>query len=196
MKLPSMRNPFSIALCSLAAGPAIAADLNVTVQLPQLDTAEYHRPYVAVWLEREDRSVASNLAVWYQQKRGGPGPAGAAPAAPAGAPAGAPAPEGGTKWLPDLRQWWRRSGRELSVPVDGVTGATRPVGEHQLNFTQGKAPLGTLAAGKYKLVVEAAREDGGRELLDIPFEWPVTAETPLKAQGKSELGAVTLQLKP
>jgi hypothetical protein len=194
MKLPSMRNPFAIAICSLASGPALAADLDISVQIPQLDTAEYHRPYVAIWLEREDRSVASNLAVWYQQKKGGPG--GMAP--PAGGASGpqAAAVEGGTKWLPDLRQWWRRSGREMNVPADGVTGATRPVGEHSLSFSQGKAPLGTLAAGKYKLVVEAAREDGGRELVDIPFEWPVTAATPLKTQGKSELGAVTLLLKP
>ena len=187
MKLPSMRNPFSVALCGLTATPALAADLSVTLQVPPIDTAEYHRPYVAVWLEREDRSVASQLALWYQQKRGGP----AAAAPPMG-----PAAEGGTKWLPDLRQWWRRGGREMSLPADGVTGATRAVGEYELSFSQGKAPLGDLTPGAYKLVVEAAREDGGREVLDIPFQWPVKTTTPLKAQGKSELGAVTLLLKP
>ena len=202
MKLPSMRTPFSIAVCGLSAAPAVAADLDVSVQIPQLDVAEYHRPYVAVWLEREDRSVAGNLAVWYQVKRGG-GPGG--PGGPAAAPAGdapkGPAPqagggEGGTKWLPDLRQWWRRTGRELSVPIDGVTGATRPVGEHKLSFSTGKAPLAELAPGKYKLVVEAAREDGGRELVDIPFEWPASGKQDLKAQGKSELGTITLAIKP
>jgi hypothetical protein len=174
MKLPSMRTPLSIAVCGLSAAPAMAADLDVSVQIPQLDVAEYHRPYVAVWL-----------------KRGG-GPGGPAAAAAGDAPKG-PAPqagggEGGTKWLPDLRQWWRRTGRELTVPIDGVTGATRPVGEHKLSFSTGKAPLAELAPGKYKLVVEAAREDGGRELVDIPFEWP--------AAGKSELGAITLAIKP
>jgi hypothetical protein len=197
------RTQLSLALCSLAAAPAaIAADLDVSVQIPQLDVAEYHRPYVAIWLEREDRSVAGNLAVWYSQKKGGGGPGGPGGPAPAdakpaeGKPAQAGGGEGGTKWLPDLRQWWRRSGRELSMPIDGVSGATRPVGEQKLSFKVGSAPLAELAPGKYKLMVEAAREDGGRELLDIPFEWPVTAEMPLKAQGKSELGAVSLQLKP
>lgn len=200
MKLTPQRTPFALALCGLAAAPAaIAADLDISVQIPQLDVAEYHRPYVAIWLEREDRSVAGNLAVWYSQKKGG------APAGPAAAnakpvegkpPAQAGGGEGGTKWLPDLRQWWRRSGRELSMPIDGVSGATRPVGEQKLSFKTGTAPLAELAPGQYKLMVEAAREDGGRELLDIPFEWPVTAATPLKAQGKSELGAVSLQLKP
>jgi len=105
------------------------------------------------------------------------------------------AAEGGTKWLPDLRQWWRRTGRELSVPVDGVTGATRAPGTHTASFVAGQAPLGSLAAGKYKLVVEAAREEGGRELVDIPFEWPAAAAQPLKVQGKSELGVVTLTPK-
>lgn len=201
MKRTPQRTPFALALCSLAAAPAtMAAGLDVSVQIPQLDVAEYHRPYVAIWLEREDHSVAGNLAVWYSQKKGGGGPGGPG-AAPADAKPseGKPAQaggEGGTKWLPDLRQWWRRSGRELSMPIDGVSGATRPVGEQKLSFTVGSAPLAELAPGKYKLMVEAAREDGGRELLDIPFEWPVTAATPLKAQGKSELGAVSLQLKP
>ena len=199
------RTPLSLAICSLAAAPAaMAAGLDVSVQIPQLDVAEYHRPYVAIWLEREDRSVAGNLAVWYSQKRGGGGPAGAAAPADAKPTEGKPADgkpamaggEGGTKWLPDLRQWWRRSGRELSLPLDGVSGATRPVGEQKLSFTVGTPPLAELAPGKYKLMVEAAREDGGREVLDVPFEWPVTAATPLKAQGKSELGAVSLQLKP
>jgi hypothetical protein len=196
------RTQFSLALCSLAAAPAMAmaADLDISVQLPQLDVAEYHRPYVAIWLEREDHSVASNLALWYSQKRGGgPGGPGGPPPADGAKPAEgkvAGGGEGGTKWLPDLRQWWRRSGREISVPIDGVTGATRPVGEQKLSFSTGKAPLAELAPGQYKMLVEAAREDGGREIVEVPFEWPITAETPLKAQGKSELGAVTLLLKP
>lgn len=194
------RTAFSLALCSLSAAPAaMAADLDISVQIPQLDVAEYHRPYVAIWLEREDRSVAANLAIWYSQKKGGGGP-GAAPPAGDAKPGDAKPPqaggEGGTKWLPDLRQFWRRSGRELSLPVDGVSGATRPVGEQKLSFKTGTAPLAELAPGKYKLLVEAAREDGGRELLDIAFEWPVSAPTPLTAQGKSELGAVSLLLKP
>ncbi|MDO9453821.1 MAG: DUF2271 domain-containing protein [Stagnimonas sp.] len=190
MRTPQLSS-FALALSGgLLAGPASAAGLDIRIQIPQLDVAEYHRPYVAVWVEREDRSVAANLSVWYQQKRAA-APAAAAPAA------GAPPQgnEGGTKWLPDLRQWWRRGGRELSLPVDGLSGATRPVGEHDLQFGDGKTPLPALPAGKYKLMVEAAREEGGRELVEIPFEWPAKAGTPLKAQGKSELGAVSLVVK-
>ncbi|WP_049623209.1 DUF2271 domain-containing protein [Frateuria defendens] len=160
----------------LLATPALAADLDVTVQIPQLDVAEYHRPYTAVWIEREDHGVAAQLALWYAQKESKEG--------------------AGTKWLPELRQWWRRGGRDLQLPVDGVSGATRPAGEQHLKFVQGKAPLGALAPGKYTLVVEAAREAGGREVVRVPFEWPTTAHRELAAQGSTELGAVKLDLAP
>ncbi len=82
------------------------------------------------------------------------------------------------------------------MPADGISGATRPVGEHQIVFSDGKAPLGKLAEGKYELVVEAAREVGGRELLRIPFEWPPKAPVTLDAKGESELGTVSLKLTP
>lgn len=160
----------------LLAAPVAAADLNVTVQISQLNVAEYHRPYTAVWVEREDHSVAAQLAVWYAQKESKEG--------------------AGTKWLPELRQWWRRGGRELQMPVDGVSGATRPAGDQKLSFHEGKAPLAELAPGKYELVVEAAREVGGREVVRVPFTWPATAPQQLAGQGSSELGAVKVDLAP
>lgn len=105
-------------------------------------------------------------------------------------------PKYGTKWLPDLRQWWRKSGRTLDVPVDGVTGPTRPAGAHALSFTDTKGALKSLPAGQYTLVVEAAREVGGRELVKVPFTWPATSSQTAKASGSSELGAVSLVAKP
>lgn len=160
----------------MLAAPLAAAELNLTVQIPEQKVAEYHRPYTAIWIERADHSVAAQLAVWYSQKDSKEG--------------------AGSKWLPDMRQWWRRGGRELTLPVDGVSGATRPAGQHQLTFVDGKAPLGTLAAGDYILVVEAAREVGGREVVRVPFSWPGTATQHLSAQGSSELGAVSLDINP
>jgi len=172
-----MRVTLTIALSGLlATSPAYATTLDINVEVPKLNVAEYHRPYVAVWLEGADQKVAANLAVWYQQTGNSEGH--------------------GTKWLPDLRQWWRKSGRELKVPVDGVTGPTRPVGTHALSFTDRQPALKALAPGNYTLVVEAAREVGGRELVKIPFTWPATAPQTGKAQGSTELGLVTLSSKP
>jgi hypothetical protein len=166
----------------LATRSAFAATAQLTVQIPRLDVAEYHRPYVAVWIEREDHSVAANLAVWYQANEGKDAKSGKA--------------ESGAKWLGELRQWWRRSGREQILPIDGVSGATRPAGQQQLAFSSDKPPLAGLAPGEYKLIVEAARETGGHELLSIPFAWPPKDTQHLLAQGSNELGALRFDLNP
>jgi hypothetical protein len=153
-------------------GAAQAADLSLNVEIPQLPVAEYHRPYVAIWIEGADQTIAANLAVWYQVRGDH------------------------TKWLPDLRQWWRRGGRDVKVPVDGLTGATRPVGQHLLKFDAAQAPLAGLKPGQYTVVVEAVREVGGREAVRIPFEWPIKAAKRESASGSKELGAVALSLNP
>jgi hypothetical protein len=167
---------FAGVVMSLAlTAPVAAAELNIKLEVPRLDVAEYHRPYIAVWVENPDQSTATHLAVWYQTDS---------------------KKEDGTQWLKDLRQWWRRGGRELQMPVDGVTGATRPAGVHALNFKNTDKQLAKLAPGKYNLVVEATREVGGRELLRLPFEWPGTQKQQTTATGKTELGAVTLNVTP
>ena len=70
------------------------------------------------------------------------------------------------------------------------------IGKHTLDFSESSAPLGKLPAGAYQLMVEAAREGGGRELLSIPFQWPPKAAQQLVAQGQSELGQISIELKP
>jgi hypothetical protein len=166
-----MNRTLSFTAAALFAPPAAAASLTVTVEIPRLTVAEYHRPYVALWVEDAAGKVAGNLGVWYQVDH----------------------PEGeGPKWLADLRTWWRRTGRSLTVPADGLTGPTRPPGTHTLTVANDSPPLGALAPGNYQLRVEAAREVGGRELVTIPFSWPLTAAKPLEANGSAELGRVTL----
>ncbi len=159
----------------LASLSTIASELQVSVEIPRLNVAEYHRPYVAIWIENHDRSSITNLAVWYDVKMQN---------------------KEGEKWLKDMVQWWRRSGRSLSMPVDGVSGATRAPGKHEVSFQVGAAPLGELSAGEYKLIVEASREVGGRELVQIPFVWPVKDTQNLKGNGSSELGEVRVVITP
>ncbi|WP_022682997.1 DUF2271 domain-containing protein [Sphingobium bisphenolivorans] len=153
-----------------AALPAQAQTMNVTVNIPRLSVAEYHRPYVAIWLEKEG-AAPRTLSVWYDVDK---------------------AKGEGTKWLRDVRQWWRVSGRSMSFPADGVSGATRAPGDQKIAFTAGRGPLGQLAAGNYTLVVEAAREVGGRELVRLPFAWPPKPGAVVRGKGNSELGAISL----
>ena len=142
--------------------PASAS--TVTVTIPRLNVAEYHRPYVAVWLEPQGGGAARTLAVWYDVKKGGQEP--------------------GTKWLSDLRAWWRKGGRSLKLPANGVSGATRAPGAHAIPLPADLKP------GAYVLNVEAARETGGRELVTVPLTVPAPRGS---GAGKSELGAVTIR---
>ena len=170
-----MRVFLSATLTGVLAAPALSAEIAISVDIPRLSVAEYHRPYVALWLERPDQSFVGNIAVWYDLKL---------------------KDNEGTKWLKDLRQWWRRSGRELNLPVDGLSTATRPPGLHKIVVGTDKAPFSGLPAGEYHLVIEAAREVGGRESLRIPFQWPSQGPNLQTVQGLTELGAVTLDVTP
>lgn len=154
--------------------PALATDpktMDVTITIPQLKVAEYHKPYVAIWVEKAG-STAKTVAVWYDHDMKA---------------------NEGTKWLRDVRQWWRASGRSMKFPANGVTGATRGPGAQKISFS--RAQLGATAPGEYVLVIEAAREVGGRELLRIPFTWPAKAGAGGRVAGKTELGAVSVAFR-
>ena len=160
----------TLAATALAAGsvaaPVMAADLNVSIEIPRLSVAAYHRPYVAVWIERPDNTAVRTLAVWYEVSNTAEG----------------------KDWLKDMRTWWRRGGRAMTMPADGISSATKAPGTHTVRVPG--ARLSNLPAGDYVLVVEAARELGGREAVRVPFRWgaPNTA----RASGSNELGAVSV----
>ena len=155
------------AALSAVAAPALAADLTVTIEVPRLSVAAYHKPYVAVWIETPDQTAVRTVAVWYEQVK--------------------PDNEG-LNYLKDLRTWWRKGGRAMRMPADGVSGATRAPGRQTITIPA--ARLAGVAPGQYSLVVEAAREQGGRETVRVPFRWG--AANTGRAAGTTELGAVTV----
>lgn len=152
------------------AAPAAAQSVDLTIALPRLTVAEYHRPYVAAWLEAPGKP-ARTVAIWYDVNK---------------------KDAEGQKWLRDVRQWWRASGRALSLPADGVSGATRAPGSNTVTLTGVRGGLAGITPGQYSLVVEAARENGGREVVRLPFAWP---PKPARAAGKTELGAIAVTPK-
>lgn len=168
-----MKKAFLLLTPGLAT--ASAGGIQLTIEIPRLEVAEYHRPYLAAWIEKPDRSLAANLTVRYDT--------------------GMADAEGET-WLKDIRQWWRKSGRSLKLPVDGVSSPTLPVGEHTLSIPEKVAALPPLADGEYTLVVEAAREVGGREMVRVPFKWDGKTAVNASAAGKSELGKVGIKIEP
>lgn len=207
-----MKRTWSLIAMGVSAAvclPCAAADLSVKLTLPSLEGSRGRAPqspYVAIWLRRSNDDFAANLAVWYRiaakQRRGGSpdgmgSPDRAKPSDDGGERGSHDAgPQGGARWLNELRQWWSDSGSKLSYPVDGLTSASRAAGEYEVVFNADRAPLNKLPPGDYRLMVEVAREHGGSDLVGIPFEWPVKAAQTFSAHGKSELGALALTLQP
>jgi len=158
---------FNLALLSQSHADDNVTEISLDIEIPKLKVSEYHAPYLATWIETENRKTVVATSLWYDEQH---------------------------KWLKDIRQWWRKTGRNQKKPYDGVTGATRRPGMHKLKLSDteiGKA----LTPGNYILLIEAAREVGGREVLQIPFSWPIEDSFKSSTQGEKELGKITLTIK-
>jgi hypothetical protein len=152
---------------------AQAGQLTLDISIPQQNTAEYKKPFVVAWFEDASGNNAGNLLLWCEARK----------------------PDCGAKYLKDLRNWWRKGGRDTAVPIAGITGATRAPGRQTLTLDTATA-LKDLKAGQYSLVVEAARESGGHDLVKLPFTYNPTRAASAKGQGDGELGAVAVAYKP
>jgi hypothetical protein len=157
----------TVAAATTGAAPALAASATVTVEIPRLAAQPYRKPYVAVWLEDAAGKQVRVLSVFHDQARIG------------------------GRWLPDLRTWWRLGGRGMNLPADGISRPTQAPGRHTVNV----GGLQGLAPGRYAIVVEAAREKGGRELVKVPLDWK-GRRTAGSARGTGELGAIAATLNP
>ncbi len=146
--------------------PATASDLEIALQLPKISEGQYHRPYVAVWVEDSSEKSVRLIEIWREKP----------------------------DWIKDLRRFWRKTGRADQPLVDARTGATKGPGQYRLRW-DGKDDQGaTVANGEYQLVIEAAREHGGRQLVKQKFNWDGTAVALSVAAG-NEIGQVQLSRK-
>ncbi len=133
-----------LAAAGVAVLPAMASEVSIKVTIPEIAATGPRpptRPYVAIWLRKDDNTFVSDLAVWYQienrqrerrppvagQEGGGNAPGAGAQrteGAPGeGAPRGDGPPRerkpdnpktpGGARWLNEVRQWWADSGNGL-----------------------------------------------------------------------------------
>lgn len=161
-----MQKPILIAGAAgmVAAAPAQSEELQATFEIPRLEASNYRKPYVAIWLEDADRKMVETYAVHFKQS------------------------PIGDNWLPDLKTWWRRGGRAMKMSASGISRPTRSPGK----YTIGLGSLNDLPPGKYALVVEAVRENGGREIIKAPFDWTRGKPVAASAQGASELGRVSI----
>lgn len=100
----------------------------------------YRRPFVAIWIEKEDKSPVRTLSVWYNKPR----------------------------WIRDLKAWYRTNYSKFNVEnntLNSVSSATRPAGNYAIKW-DGKDDDGNIVEnGKYIINIEVAREHGTYQLI-------------------------------
>ena len=141
----------------LAFAPWIQAktkdSIELVITIPKINENPYHKPYIAIWLEKPDRSYVTTIALWANDM----------------------------EWYKDLRQWWRKAGRS-EQSLDGVTGATKKPGKYKVNWSGKDANNQIIKPGDYILKIEASREEGGREFLKTPIAINKQGNITLKGQ--------------
>ncbi|MCC5853069.1 MAG: DUF2271 domain-containing protein [Alkalimonas sp.] len=149
----------------LLAPTSQAQELSISLELPVIETAQYYRPYVAVWVEDETQQSVRLIALWRKEP----------------------------DWLKDIRRFWRKIGRSETELVDARTGATRTPGRYQLSWDGLDDAGKPVPAGQYTLLVEASREQGGRSLQRQSFQWDGSSQQ-YTQDAMPELGELRITL--
>lgn len=127
------------------------------------------RPFAAIWIEDADKKTVRTIALWYNKGR----------------------------WLPDLRDWYRKNGSSLSADPStfvSITSSTRSPGKYTMKW-DGKDDKGNvLKAGKYTVHIEVAREHGGYDLLEQEVNC-AKVDQQFAIKGNSEVGVVSVEYK-
>lgn len=139
----------------------------VDYQIPEHEVADYRRPYLAIWMTDRNHEPLRQLLLLGESER----------------------------WMQEVRTWWRRAGRADESAIDGIVRPTRRPGQYSLSW-DGRDDKGHgVKAGDYILCVEAAREHGEREYLEIPLSVGKNGFT-LERRGTKEIGRVEVRFAP
>ncbi|MEM6606116.1 MAG: DUF2271 domain-containing protein [Pseudomonadota bacterium] len=140
----------------LGSTATMASELTVEFSLPKIDTADYNKPYVAIWLESS--GTKESLLLWHLEGRKN------------------------DKWLPDIRRWWRKLGR-YGETMDAVTGATRGPGEYRETFSINAAEPFTLFLevvredGGRSLLKQPIDFSGAQRVVELPADREIGVTT-------------------
>ncbi|MFT4249696.1 MAG: DUF2271 domain-containing protein [Pseudomonas sp.] len=133
-------------------------------EIPAHDVERYRAPYLAIWISRPDGAAVRQLLVLGDRSR----------------------------YLTELPRWWRHYGRDDFSAISGIARPTRMPGRYSVAWDgrddQGRA----VASGDYVVQVEAAREHGGHEVLELPFVLDPHHAIHAQRHGTSEIGQITL----
>ena len=144
-------------------------ELLINLEVSQINGGRVNRPYVAVWIEDENKKPVRNIAVWYNKGR----------------------------YLGELRSWDRTNGAtfpDQSSKMSSISSATRPAGKYTLKW-DGKDDNGALVkAGKYTVNIEVAREHGTHQIMSQEMSFTGSANQ-LNLTGNVEIASASLDYR-
>lgn len=128
----------SFAVSPVPATSQLQIDFSFAAQGSQV-----RNPYVAVWIEDAEGTLVDTVALWYKQS------------------------SKGTKWLDDLKRWYRVS--DGGDNAEELSSATRTPGDYSLLWDSTTSDGDKVSTGGYFICIEAAREHGPYELIREPM---------------------------
>ncbi len=137
-------------------------ELAINLELAKFE-GRFRRPFVAVWVEDEDRNPVRNIALWYNKPR----------------------------WLHELKTWYNNTRQQEGFDPASIASATRSPGAYTLKW-DGKDDKGQFVkAGKYTVVIEVAREHGTYQIMrkEMNFNAKAKQET---LESNVEISAASL----
>lgn len=101
-----MKRLFPLLLMLTLFGTVVKAEtISLQLTIPAIESTQYQRPFVAIWLEEKGGKDKQPFAVWFDD----------------------------AEWLKDIRRWWRKVGR-YDKQVDAYSSATKPAGQYDLSY--------------------------------------------------------------
>lgn len=142
-------------------------ELTVSIELNLIQGFRVRRPYVAVWIEDAKHAPVRTIALWFAKY----------------------------KYLRELRAWSlaeeSRSVSEDTRIMNSVSSATRPPGKYTFRW-DGMDDFGKpVKAGKYTVMIEAAREHGTYQLMHQEMDFNSTPKQ-FQLPGDVEIASATL----
>lgn len=137
-------------------------ELAINLELAKFE-GRFRRPFVAVWVEDEDRNPVRNISLWYNKPR----------------------------WLHELKSWYNNTRQIEGFDPASIASATRSPGAYTLTW-DGKDDKGQFVkAGKYTVVIEVAREHGTYQIMRKEMNFNAKAKQE-KLEGNVEISAASL----